>query len=131
MAVSSRSCSARRRLAAAAADGCSGGGADGCGGGGGDGGGGGCDQAYAGPIAQCGTVSLPPHETDHRISRNHLLKRGCQLNGQKLSKFDTAAALISKWTGKSIERRLGAACHIVQQYKTKLLVSSKIIQRNE
>ncbi len=73
---------------------------------------------------------------DHQISRNHLLKRGALLNGQKLgnlvlymtlgsvlalcfkfdciccskdSKFDTAAALISKWTAKSIECGVRAA----------------------
>jgi hypothetical protein len=51
--------------------------------------------------------------------------------GRSNSKFDTAAASTSKWTSKSIERRLGAECHIVLQYKTKLLVSSKNIERNE
>ncbi len=70
------------------------------------------------------------------ISHNHLLKRGALRNGQKLgnfvlymtlgsvlalcfkfdcicgrkdSKFDTAAASISKWTAKSIERGVRAA----------------------
>jgi hypothetical protein len=51
--------------------------------------------------------------------------------GRSNSEFDTAAASIRKWTSKSIERRIGAACHIVLQYKTKLLVSSKNIERNE
>ena len=74
--------------------------------------------------------------TDHRISLNHLLKRGALRNRQKLgnlvlymtlgsklalcfkfdcicgskdSKFDTAAASLSKWTAKSIERGVRAA----------------------
>jgi len=75
-----------------------------------------------------------------RISRNDLLKRGGLLNGQKFcnlvlymalggmltlsfqldlesgrsnSEFDTAAASIRERTSESIERRIGAACHIV------------------
>ena len=86
-----------------------------------------------------------------------MLKRGGPLNGQKFcnlvlymalggmltlsfqldlesgrsnSEFDTAAASIREWTTKRIERRIGAACHIVLQYKTKLLVSRKNIERN-
>ncbi len=93
-----------------------------------------------------------------RIGRNHLLKRGGLLNGQKFcnlvlymalggmltlscqldlesgrsnSEFDTAAASIRERTSESIERRIGAACHIIQKYKIKPLVSRKNIERKE
>ena len=108
-----------------------------------------CQRAVAADKSRCGRKEercLSPCKqrycaqhssgTDHRISRNHLLKRGALRNRQKLgnlvlymtlgsklalcfkfdcicgrkdSKFDTAAASLSKWTAKSIERGVRAA----------------------
>ena len=51
--------------------------------------------------------------------------------GRKNSKFDTAAATISKRANKSIERRGMVACHIILQSKNRINAMTQHIARRK